>query len=875
MPLAALLVLCLSAAPAPQLQPKTYASPSGGWELRVAPKTREGTGEADYTLSGSGREAWTRRHPFAMWEAAVTDDGRVAGFAYVGSTPEAPGGGSLHVVLLSPAGEVLLDEAHERKWSRFPHQPATPTARGLFVQPELGRFVVRFDDEDLNRGAEEWRAYDLARGTPLFQERPKLALEQADGIRWMLAARAIPGTPLVLVNWYRFASEVKPWSLGGVFQVLDAERRQVWRLDLPHDYEVSGDAEEQDRLRSEIWKESAILTTGPRRFELRHVAESLRVAYALEEGTDGTWTVREVAHEPHGPSVTPPPASAEPLRLTLSREVALGGAVPPPAEIRDVLAFGFDAEGRLRFARRDGADTTLVRLSEAGEVRLATRVALELDAEERLSWTPLSGSAWLAVASRSDPGTRARAWRVEEGTGALTQLADFPGQDVDQVVELADGHLLVLSTWHFPFTTTSTLSACTPQGTTLWTVEENLEDPDELFAPRDFTVTSTGEVVVLDIVRKVLQIYTDAGRHVRTIELDEAWGVEPNDPCSIVADREGGVLVQDYGGGLPLVRMSLDGTVRARLDARMADGRPRAEYRNNVRYAPDERLWTTDGHVLVRLDAEGRADREVGSPVRMDWLEAPGPARVDSGFGRCLVLDKRSRALHVFDGEGRRVLLGVPRSEDLEGLRYPLEMVCDSTGGARLAKSRFERSYLSFGSDGASRGLASLEGTSVAFVPGREAYWSVRKGAPVCFGTDGERLREVTKLPDGRWWRSIEDLAVAADGSLVVLDMPRSDGIRREEGRALVARFDAEGQPLGLHELPEGMLPHLVAHAGAWVLLQHYGPPWLLDTRDGSLRELALGLPGDTDLALGLSPAGDELWALEPERRRLLRYALP
>ena len=72
-------------------------------------------------------------------------------------------------------------------------------------------------------------------------------------------------------------------------------------------------------------------------------------------------------------------------------------------------------------------------------------------------------------------------------------------------------------------------------------------------------------------------------------------------------------------------------------------------------------------------------------------------------------------------------------------------------------------------------------------------------------------------------------------------------------------------------------MPSLVAHAANWVLLSSHGlPAWLLDTRDGSLRPIELGAEVDSDpQTLGLAPGGDELWVLEAEALRLLRFALP
>lgn len=868
----ALLLTGLALSPALELQPRTYASPSGGWSLRVEPLTRDGTGEADYTLSGGGREAWKKRHAFALWDACVTDDGRVAGYAYVGRDADAPAGGSLHAVVLSPKGEALLDESHEREMSGFMHQPGNPRALGLFVQPELGRFVLRVADEDLNRQAESWWAYDLASGAPLFQERPKLALGHGAAVRNACAVRAIPRTPLVLVQWYRFETSVEPWSIGVVFELLDAERRSVWRLELPHDYESQGDSgTEQRRPWFEWAQRSAIHGTDPGRFELHHVAEGLRVRYAIEAGASGAWAVSESARESYREETPPGPAVGEPIRLALRREVTLAGAARPEPEIRDVLAFGFDAHGRLRFARGERSGATLVQLSENGEVRRATPLTFELGESEEVVWFPLAPPRWLAVRQSWEQGTRARAWLVDEITGARAEIPDFPHHEVERAADLPGDRLVVLGT--------GGLVAFGANGTLAWRVRGDTEGAPRPLAGQDMAVTSEGKVAVLGNGRDLVQVFSADGEHVDTIDLASAWGKDPNYPSSIVPDRDGGVLIHDFNGEPALWRMGLDGGVRAKLDARMRDGQAREEYRRAARVAPDGRLWTTDGHEFVRLDEQGVADLQLGQPAMLGELQSPGSAMIDSTFARLLVVDDRTRALHVFDGEGQRVLLCRPRPEEVAALRFPLRMLCDSAGGALAAKSRHTNRHLRFGADGESRGVEKLAGVDTVFVPGREAYWSVVHGAPALVGPDGRHHIDIPKLPDGRWWRAIEDLSVSADGSLVVLDLPRSpNGLQREPGEGLVARYDAGGKPLGEHALPETMQPSVLSHAGRWILLSYYGPPaWLIDTRDGSLRPIELGDAVDSKLAVafGLSPDGRELWALQAEARRLLRFALP
>jgi hypothetical protein len=60
----------------------SYTSPSGELELVVTPTERGGGGPGAYRLTRAGVALWSGVRPYTLWEAAVTDDGLVAGYAY-------------------------------------------------------------------------------------------------------------------------------------------------------------------------------------------------------------------------------------------------------------------------------------------------------------------------------------------------------------------------------------------------------------------------------------------------------------------------------------------------------------------------------------------------------------------------------------------------------------------------------------------------------------------------------------------------------------------------------------------------------------------------------------------------------------------------
>ena len=146
----------------PILNPKTYSSPSGRHVLTVDPSDRYGGGPARYSFRTDEREAWNRERALTLWDAAVTDEGEVVGYAYsFGWADVGQATGAFHVIMISPSGETLLDESVQRDWRSPHHQPPGPTARGLLVDPSTGRVVVRIGDRGGSR-PEQWWVYDLA-----------------------------------------------------------------------------------------------------------------------------------------------------------------------------------------------------------------------------------------------------------------------------------------------------------------------------------------------------------------------------------------------------------------------------------------------------------------------------------------------------------------------------------------------------------------------------------------------------------------------------------------------------------------------------------------------------------------------------------------
>ena len=96
-----------------------YRSPSGRYSLQINPSVPHGAGPATYTFADDGRNIWSGERDFTLWDARVSDDGIVAGYAYLNGLGGWRGEGDLRVPHIERDGKVRLGEVFELT-QRFP-----------------------------------------------------------------------------------------------------------------------------------------------------------------------------------------------------------------------------------------------------------------------------------------------------------------------------------------------------------------------------------------------------------------------------------------------------------------------------------------------------------------------------------------------------------------------------------------------------------------------------------------------------------------------------------------------------------------------------------------------------------------------------------
>ncbi len=437
------------------------------------------------------------------------------------------------------------------------------------------RVVVRVRDEDVNRHSESWWVYQLSTGKYLVRFRPKDLMADPKPAGYVVDAKPVMGTKLTLVQWWRYDGE-KERTRGVRFTLIGQDGKAVWSLDLPADHETGDDENAGKRLTESLSRNGGILGTDQAgRFELRFVKAAQRVAFAVSKSENGAWSVTEVQRRPFVETAAPAPkpAGIPLLALRPAGRIVLkspsSGAHPAVWGVSD---FVFDARGMIAFLRRsEDHVSALVVVDQQGKVLHAVPLD-SAHAENSAGWNALTcvgPGRYLLIRDAPSGEKQMEATVVDLATGKATPVAGFATTVQSRVAGFPDGGFAVkggLTYFQGGATGDDGLRAFDGRGKRLWSLRGrgDWNDPAVLFSPSDLTVTTDGMIAVIDLSRKSVQFFARTGKHHHTVDLKKAWGREPIYPSELSADRDGGVVVKDFQGNPPIVRMSADGTVRRR-----------------------------------------------------------------------------------------------------------------------------------------------------------------------------------------------------------------------------------------------------------------------------------------------------------------------
>lgn len=887
-PLAPLLTLALastssSEGPPPILQPRTYTSPDGHFTVAVDPSRRDGGGSGTYTVKKDGAQVWTAAKPWTLWEGIVTDAGFVAGFAYTEGYRDHQAKGEFHAVILSPKGDVLTDVKTKRTSSRMMHSAPDPIGQCVLHVPGADRvFVGVHVAGDGDMPPLEFWCFQLPDGKELFRKRPKDALEADEHTGMLHVARVVSGTPLILTQWSRLEFGSGKSRYGARYALFDADLAKQWELVRPNDCN-SEDDDEQDRFWNFSWKGLLLPEVSePKRFAIWSPADGERsnfqvspepVARQGAPNAKSTWTVTELAPEQYAEPESPAPPNVPSIQLeqraVVDLESAASGGDSPLGEI---VGFAPESPEMQRVVRKGAkaGEFALLHVDLSGKVVSEHAIVLDrVDAELNPQWYPITDHSWIATQSPYGEGAKAVAWSVDDRTGAAKRLDAFDCPSVDDVAGFGDGRFVVLATERAKYTSHEMVIAFDAEGARLWTLEQdyNTKSDSALFSPEAVAITSAGHVWVLDNIKKSLQVFDGGGQFKQLIDLEKAFGQEPNYPSGLEWDTDGGVLLDDFGGKPRLWRLDAGGVVKKKIAPRFADGREIEELPRNARIAPDGRVWSTDSGRLFRLDEKGVVDLEIGAKVSADVLGVPSATAIDV-FGRVLIQDEKTGAVHVFDENGKRLFVCKPETGDIGNTSSIASLAALRDGGVIVECDK--GGYLTFDARGKRTALLKGLPGDIVVSPASGIAAGTRYGGQLVLMDDAlKQTKIVERKSNGHWLGNPVGPAMGPTGSIAVVD---------GGDPAVIALFKKNGEPDRVVALPRTARGYNLALGRDWAALSSYGADcFLVKLADGEVKRF--GLPGaegeKVSARFGFSADGTELRVLEEKARKLHRFALP
>ncbi|MCC6407210.1 MAG: hypothetical protein IT453_08590 [Planctomycetes bacterium] len=384
------------------VDPTTYVSPDGEFELLVDPSSRFGAGPARYRLSASGSTAWEGERAWTLFDAEVDDEGWVIGCAYTfGDVPWPENGscGDVRLVVIAPDGSLSVDLAERRIALRYVDSGPEPSVERFVLAREFDRAIFLLRGHAERNTGLRWCSARVSDGARLPDVEVQRALNTNVRVLDPLALRRLPGTPYVLAQFHTG----QPYG-GSLAALLDLDGLERWsRFDAAEFTPAKGPV-------ALPWLErrrGSLSIDGDRRFSVVSYVRGERESFAVnpDRSVPTVDVVESVACETF---------DTEAFVLRASHE-------PSVAEL-PLAPFGLE-------------------LVDVQSLEVAGRRRLELvggDGRERLYFAEARGIEVLELAL---DGRLARTWRAPSETFRLAWAS------IELVASQPDGGLLVQSEW--------------------------------------------------------------------------------------------------------------------------------------------------------------------------------------------------------------------------------------------------------------------------------------------------------------------------------------------------------------------------------------------------------------------------------------------
>jgi hypothetical protein len=306
--------------------------------------------------------------------------------------------------------------------------------------------------------------------------------------------------------------------------------------------------------------------------------------------------------------------------------------------------------------------------------------------------------------------------------------------------------------------------------------------------------------------------------------------------------------------------------------------------------SPEDWTELTRGEPFV-LELLGRHPLRFGAgDAAPEELESWGGIGIDRA-GRALVQAEEVGAVHVFDAEGRELLVCRPPTATRA---YWLDFVAVDGRGRVIAQRSYRGPADLYDEQGVWIATGTPAGVKedelyplfIAALPGAEGFWVHRSAMGLLRIREGRTLHALPAHPDGSHWRT-PIFAVRGSGGLTVIDGPlESWGMDLPppppdpDPREHLFVYDAQGELRRSLVLPSALARSFRAGTELVVFLgteSTYDALDVLDLRTGLLRRASsrIELKARDAWEVVEREGRAELWRIFHRERALLRFALP
>ncbi len=840
------------------LQPKTFESSAGKYELFVDPSNLYGAGTGTYTMRSAGVILWEQELPFTLSDVIITDDGYTFGYGYTGgveSMMKFPD--ELILCLLDSSGAIVVNKEFERTFARYTSGTHYPWVNmmGYSDENNTAWFFLRKNDlprEDgelilINKKGEE------KRDRLMILDK----INEGEGHIWKV--QQIPGAPLLVITWQTEGGSFT-WENQRI-SVLDFDGKEHWRW-IADDQEV--------RL-------PEVTVTDALQFSFPNKGNTVTIQVT---GSGDVWSITEHSRVKLAETVNPKtetnlPINAAPLKdfpavhLKPYRTFSLDKPAAPENSVSIRQSYLFDDAGNVYTFGNEEKDRTVRIINKQGEVIASNTIPSEgFKHNWGMDWLDHENIVMLGkTEGLDDYKAPVKLFRFDVATGELTQLGNHDFWGVSGIDASSNGRILVRSYKSKSINSGGQIRVFDRDGELLLRIDE------DDFSERcgncridDASLLKDGRIAVLDGNPDRVEILNIEGKKESVILLEEHWGYKPNYLSAVHAGPNGGVVVVDFNGRYPTVEMDAEGNVLHK-------------YRKKGTIDSLGKFWVSDGYTLKQESEGGEVLGMIGSEPT-DELSGPLAQFHIDQQGRMYTIPARSGIPFVFDQNGKVIYRAdVPASsiQNPETAMYNLLIPGDGSMRYRVTEKvhsrdipQREQKYV-FDAQGKQvlqeeliGGTSSIEVTlrnvnlnTEQVMLNDDRIWTTTYHTVVLKDLEGTVLKEVKRDANNNW----------LIGPRIILQSPKGDILVSNRSSSGFTIYSSEADIIGGFDPPNLSRSSLRNSAwdGTMVFTFVEDELWVIDAQGVTVK--ALKVEGtNKSWQPHVTKHGKELWLFDGDR---------